>query len=83
MSNKKQSLRDQYKGLKKADHHMQTCRACGERSMRSEMEPHHPKGRHGENILRYFWIHSHCHRWIHDNPKEATEMGLLESGRNT
>jgi hypothetical protein len=82
MSAKKDDLKKQYRESKKADHHWQVCRACGERGMKSELEPHHPKGRHGENILEYFWIHPACHRWIHDNPKEATQMGLLKSGRN-
>lgn len=28
-------------------------------------------------------IHSSCHRWVHDNPAEALEVGLLWKGRNT
>jgi len=80
---KKQALREKYKAMKIADPPMQVCKCCMEKSMKKEMEPHHPKGRRSENLLRYFWVHPLCHRWIHDNPTEATERGLLESGRNT
>lgn len=29
-----------------------------------------------ENMLAVCWA---CHRWIHDNPREATERGFLRS----
>ncbi len=43
-------------------------------------EIHHKKGRYGGNYLdKSTWLaicHT-CHRWIHDHPKQATELGLL------
>ena len=83
MNDAQKALRDQYREQKKKDPHQQTCQCCNQRGFKKEMEPHHPKGRHGVNILIYIWVHPQCHRWIHNNPKEAQEKGLLISGRNT
>lgn len=48
---------------------------------RTSAEVHHKKGR-GEflNVVQFFCaVAKVCHRWIHDNDKEAREMGLLLS----
>jgi len=82
MNKRRAALLDEYKFQKKADPHMQTCKVCGERSPKAAMEPHHPAGRRGDSILNYFWLHPLCHRWCHDNPKEAENRGLLTKGRN-
>ena len=42
------------------------------------MEPHHPRGRIGVNILYYFWITPTKHNWIHAYGKEARERGYLQ-----
>jgi len=72
-----------YRKSKAADHPVQTCKVCKQKSPKSHMEPHHPRGRAGDNLLAYFWVHPSCHRWIHDNPAAAEERGLLNKGRNT
>jgi hypothetical protein len=82
MPSKNQKLRAQYREMKKQDHPMQICKACGERSPKNDMEPHHPSGRAGVKILDYFWLHSPCHAWVHLNQKEAEKKGLLIKGRN-
>lgn len=42
------------------------------------IEIHHICGRVGENLFRFFLaVCRPHHRWIHDNPKEAKELGLL------
>ena len=83
MNDRRAALLKDYKAQKENDHPMQTCKACGERGAKSSMEPHHPAGRRGDSILNYMWLHPLCHRWVHDNPKQATERNLLTSGRNT
>jgi hypothetical protein len=75
--------RAEYKRMKQEDHPVQTCFICGQKGAKKSMEPHHPLGRHGENILYYKWVHGSCHRGAHDKPKLATQRGWLEAGRNT
>lgn len=53
------------------------CPVCGIEGFCNLMDPHHPAGRIGENILNYFFVHRTCHTWIHNNPKEAKSRGLL------
>lgn len=76
-------IKARYKQMKEDDHPVQTCRVCKEKGMKKEMEPHHPKGRRGMNLLIYKWVHPLCHRGVHDNPKAATKHGWLVAGRNT
>jgi hypothetical protein len=43
---------------------------------------HHKRGRRGGNLMNESTWMAVCrtaHRWIHDNPKAATERGWLES----
>lgn len=41
---------------------------------------HHKQGRAGKLLLdetKWIAVCRRCHDWIHDNPKEATDLGLL------
>lgn len=43
---------------------------------------HHVKMRSrggGNNPENMAWLCTPCHMWVHDNPAEATELGLLTS----
>mgnify|MGYP003634956779 FL=1 len=42
---------------------------------------HHKKGRGKYHLVVNTWMSvcRQCHNWIHDNPKEAQELGFLES----
>ena len=59
-----------------------SCVACEARGLpaNAATEIHHCRGRLGRLLCdERFWM-SVCtqqHRWIHDNPKEARELGLL------
>ena len=76
-------LEKEYRDSKDAAHPVQRCACCKQLGAKKGMHPHHPKGRHGRNLLRYIWVHVPCHRWIHANPRLATARGLLEPGRHT
>lgn len=45
------------------------------------MDRHHPAGRRKDAFLFTVMLHPHCHRKVHDNPKES--KGLLWKGRNS
>ena len=50
----------------------------------SSTDVHHTAGRHKGNYLnRDTWLAvcRDCHDWIHKNPKQAEEMGLLSKDR--
>jgi len=79
----KEELFAQYRQLKKDDMPYQMCPVCGAPGSKDAMEPHHPCGRDGTNILLYTWLHPTCHRWVHMNPKAARDCGMLWPGRNT
>ena len=68
---------DEYKERKSRDDILQRCAVCGRMWTRTGMEPHHPRGRQGRKLLEYVWVDKHCHRWIHNNPEQAKQMGLL------
>lgn len=72
-----------YRQMKKEDGVIHRCPVCGDMGAKAMMEPHHPCGRDGTNVLLYVWVCIPCHRWVHDNPKEATRIGMLWKGRNT
>jgi len=80
---KRAKLEIEYQKQKINDPQLQTCKVCGQRDAKRNMEPHHPSGRAGDHLLNYFWTHSACHRWIHTNQKEAEARGLLTRLRNT
>ena len=60
---------------------IQRCPVCLEVANKNLMDAHHTRGRHGENILNFIYVHRACHDWIHNNVKEATEMGFMEPNR--
>jgi hypothetical protein len=57
------------------------CEACQQLGAKAHMDPHHPQGRHGENLLRFIWVHRHCHDLIHNNPEVATRLKLMIPNR--
>jgi hypothetical protein len=71
-------LKQEYKRLKNEAAPVQECAGCGSKGAKSSMDPHHPHGRAGDNLLRFCWIHRHCHTFIHDNPSKGKAMGLME-----
>jgi len=62
---------------------VQTCCSCRLRDSKSNLEPHHPHGRDGANILIFEWCHAWCHRLaptsIHNRPALAKARGLYHS----
>jgi len=71
-----------YKKAKADAHPLHQCPVCGRWAHKDQMSPHHPRGRRGENILDFFYVHEiPCHRWIHHNVGEATEKGWLKPNR--
>jgi len=70
---------EEYHARKEKDAHVQRCGVCGLLGAKKSMEPHHPRGRWGEDMFHYLWVHRKCHRWIHDNPDLARAKGLLQS----
>ena len=80
---RKQELRKQYEAARWGEPFCQECASCGGPSNTSQMDRHHPAGRHGTNILRYIYLCRACHTECHADPKEATRRGLLWPGRNT
>ncbi len=75
------TLQERYEAMKEEDEVLQRCPYCHQLGSKNDMDRHHPRGRHGENLLKYFYAHRLCHGAIHDNPKEATERGLLKDNR--
>ena len=53
------------------------CADCGTPWMKWRMEPHHPAGRIGANIMRFVWLCRPCHLMIHHKSKWARETGRL------
>lgn len=74
---------EQYESMKEGDCNLQMCAYCSIIGSKHDMDRHHPAGRSHGNLLNYVYLHRPCHRWVHDNPAKATELGLLVSGRNT
>lgn len=55
-------------------------RMCANGCMSSATQVHHSRGRRGNLLLdKRFWIPlcAQCHRFVHDHPEEARELGLL------
>lgn len=42
-----------------------------------DLEPHHIGGRHGDNLFKVIPCCSAHHRWIHEHPDAAFELGYL------
>ena len=56
------------------------CEVCSEPLPRVSWDPHHvlPSGRGGtDEIHNLIAVHRRCHRWIHEHPQMARELGLL------
>lgn len=74
--------REAYEAMKADDAQTQRCRVCGVSGSKDYLDRHHPRGRSGENILIYFYVHRiPCHKHIHDNPKWAEANNFLEPNR--
>jgi len=67
-----------YTEKRSLDHEQQVCFVCKTENHKSNMEPHHPKRRLGDNLMYYKYVCQECHRWIHENGKKAKELGYLE-----
>lgn len=59
------------------------CPRCGLSLPKDQLERHHPAGRRKAAFLFTVQTCSPCHRWTHQNPKDAEDIGLLWSGRNS
>lgn len=44
----------------------------------SQLEPHHPNGRTGKNILDFKFTTRERHKWIHEHANEARKLGWLK-----
>lgn len=42
-----------------------------------DLEPHHTGGRHGDNLFKVIPCCRSHHRWIHEHPDAAFELGYL------
>lgn len=78
----KAELLAKYKSLKEASPTWSRCPVCCCMDTKNLMEPHHPCGRSGTNILLFVWLHPACHRAVHDDPAQASRSGMLWPGRN-
>ncbi len=54
------------------------CAWCGECDDFVKLEPHHPFGRSGDNLFRVILLTPTYHRWIHEYPDRAYELGWLQ-----
>lgn len=68
---------DEYRKLKADAPPVVRCALCGHLFQKTLMDPHHPKGRWGSDVLEFVWLHRRCHEWVHRNPEAAKEKGLL------
>jgi hypothetical protein len=53
------------------------CKRCGEKGT----DLHHSRGRTGQLLIMAEFFQTlcfACHRWVHDNPKEAAKTGFLD-----
>lgn len=77
---KKAEIKAEYLRLIKVAAPVQQCCYCLIRAAKSQLEPHHPNGRHGLNLLDFKWTHATCHRTaansIHNRPALAKALGL-------
>lgn len=58
------------------------CHRCSAAGASTPLEIHHRKGRIGEMLNREEWwfaLCNPCHRWVHENPKQARESGYIIS----
>lgn len=74
---KRKERQAEYERLKREAPVLVRCKACDQLGPKRHMDPHHPFGRAGDNLLNFVWIHRHCHNLTHDNPATAKRAGLL------
>ncbi len=67
-----------YREKKKLDHAFQNCCRCSQGDVIQRLERHHHSGRHNHWLLEYCWLCKSCHKWVHDNAREARELGYLQ-----
>ena len=81
MNRKRAEWEKKYREQASRDAPVQQCALCHKSAHKNEMDKHHMRGRHGENILRYCYLHRPCHDWVHSNVAEATKRGLMIPNR--
>jgi hypothetical protein len=55
-----------------------SCSRCRVLSTFSKMDPHHPYGRHGDNLFKVIPMCRTCHTWTHEHPNSAYDLGYLQ-----
>lgn len=81
VSGQRKAIWAQYRAALKDRARGATCANCGAKRF---LEPHHPYGRRGENLLRFVFICRSLHHIIHAHSDAAKEAGWLQpeySGR--
>lgn len=82
MSPSKRAIQSRYKAAVRDAMHAQIGRigfvACERCCKTAAVEPHHPEGRIGDKILIIRLICRKCHKWIHENTKQARLDGWLK-----
>lgn len=83
MSAKKKAMQPAYRAAVKAAKEAQIaeygCTYCEKCSLSSrEVEPHHPQGRIGKNLLIFRLVDRSCHEQIHSHPAAARLDGWLK-----
>lgn len=68
----------QYNEAKKNDAPIQACRNCGRMFDRSQLDPHHIKGRKRGHIMEYLWVCRSLHVLIHARGTLARQAGWLQ-----
>ena len=70
------------KAIKKREDY--TCKKCGHWNMSNHAHHINPRGRRPDlkyDINNGTVLCSPCHGWVHNNPREATEEGLLSAAK--
>jgi hypothetical protein len=68
---------NEYREKKRNEPPTSRCGVCGIESITVDMDPHHPGGRLGANLLIYFRVHRGCHELIHRDERLAKEKGWM------
>ena len=55
------------------------CCVCGQQGPKKYMDPHHPHGRHGDNLFNFVWAHRACHNGAHHNVRQSKKYGIITS----
>jgi hypothetical protein len=54
------------------------CARCNVSAQFAKMDPHHPYGRHGDNLFKVIPMCRTCHTWTHEHPNMAFDLGFLQ-----